>query len=104
MAESHSRIRLAFLVAVLIGVATVSMVVDRRALRDGTRDLPAWAGPILDATIPVQRAVAFPAEVVRGAWGRYVALVGVNEENASGGAASFAGGASAPASGPSPGP
>jgi rod shape-determining protein MreC len=82
MAESHSRIRLALLVAVLIGVATVSMVVDRRALRDGTRDLPAWAGPILDATIPVQRAVAFPAEVVRGAWGRYAALVGVNEENA----------------------
>lgn len=81
MAESHSRIRLALLVAVLIGAATVSMVVDRRALRDGTRELPAWARPILDLTIPVQRAVAFPAEVLRGAWGRYVSLVGVNEEN-----------------------
>lgn len=83
MAESHSRIRLALLVAVLIGVATVSMVVDRRALRDGTRNLPGWARPILDLTIPVQRVVAFPAEVMRGAWGRYVSLVGVHEENES---------------------
>ena len=81
MAESHSRIGLALLVAVLIGIATVSMVVDRRALRDGTRDLPAWAGPILDMTIPVQRAVALPAQVMRGAWERYVSLVGVNEQN-----------------------
>ena len=81
MAESHSRIRLALLVSVLIGIATVSMVVDRRALRDGTRDLPAWAGPILDMTIPVQRAVALPAQVMRGAWERYVSLVGVNEQN-----------------------
>jgi rod shape-determining protein MreC len=81
MAESHSRIHLALLVAVLIGVATVSMVVDRRALRDGTRDLPGWAGPILDLTIPVQRAVAFPAQVMRGAWSHYVSLVGVHEKN-----------------------
>jgi len=81
MAESQNRIRLALLVAVLIGAATVSMVVDRRQLRDGTRDLPAWAGPILDMTIPVQRAIAFPAEVIRGAWGRYVSLVAVNEKN-----------------------
>ncbi len=81
MAESHNRIRLALVVSVLIGVATVNMVVDRRALRDGTRDLPAWAGPILDLTIKVQRAVAFPAEMLQDAWSRYVTLVGVNEQN-----------------------
>jgi rod shape-determining protein MreC len=81
MAEFPSRIRLSFLVALLIGVATVSMVVDRRALRAGGRDLPAWAGPVVDAAVPVQRAVALPVDLMRGAWSRYVALVDAQEES-----------------------
>ena len=80
MAEFRSRIRLSFLVALLVGLATVSMVVDRRALRAGGRDLPAWAGPVVDAAVPVQKAVALPVDLVREAWSRYVALIGVEEE------------------------
>ena len=45
MVEFHSRIRLSLLVAALVATATVSMVVDRQALRGGGRELPAWAGP-----------------------------------------------------------
>ena len=81
MAEFRSRISLSFLVALLIAVATVSMVVDRRALRAGGRDLPAWAGTVIDAAVPVQKAVALPVDLVRGAWSRYVALVGAQEES-----------------------
>lgn len=81
MAEAQSRIRLSLLVVVLVGAATVSMVVDRRALIERGRDLPAWAGPILDLAVPVERALAWPFEAMRVAWSRYVALVGVNEEN-----------------------
>jgi rod shape-determining protein MreC len=81
MAEFPSRIRLSLLVMVLVAVATVTMVVDRRALRAGRRELPTWAGPVLDVAVPVQRAVALPVDLVRGAWSRYVALVGAREEN-----------------------
>ena len=49
MAETRNRVSLTLLVAALVGVATVTMVVDRRALRDSTRELPAWAGGLLDA-------------------------------------------------------
>jgi rod shape-determining protein MreC len=65
----------------LVGVATVTMVVDRRALRDGTRELPAWAGGLLDVAVPVQRALALPVDFVRGAWRRTAALVDVEHEN-----------------------
>ena len=81
MAEFRSRIRLSFLVALLIAVATVSMVVDRRALWAGGRELPAWAGPVVDAAVPLQKAVALPVDLVRGAWSRYVALAGAQEES-----------------------
>jgi rod shape-determining protein MreC len=81
MFEFQSRIRLSLLVVVLVGAATVSMVVDRRALYAGRRNLPAWAAPVLDAAVPVQKAVALPVDLVRGGWSRYVALVGAHEQN-----------------------
>jgi rod shape-determining protein MreC len=74
--------RLPLLVVGLVAVATVSMVVDRRALRAGPRELPPWAGPILDATVPLQKAIALPIDFVRDAWGRYADLVGVADRNA----------------------
>ena len=74
--------RLPLLVVGLVAVATVSMVVDRRALRGGPRELPPWAGPILDAAVPIQKALAFPIDLARQTWGRYGDLVGVAEENA----------------------
>jgi rod shape-determining protein MreC len=81
MVEVQSRVRLSLVVAALVAVATVSMVVDRRALRAGTRHLPAWAGPVLDVAVPVQRAVALPVDLAREAWTNYVSLVGVREDN-----------------------
>jgi rod shape-determining protein MreC len=83
MAEFHSRTRLTLIVVVLVGVATVSMVVDRRAFRSGDRDLPTWAGPLLDAAVPIQKAVSWPFQAIQGAWVHYMALVGVREENQS---------------------
>ncbi len=74
--------RLSLLVVGLVAAATVSMVVDRRALRVGERQLPPWAGPILDATVPLQKAIALPIDFVRHAWGRYADLVDVAEHNA----------------------
>ena len=58
MVEFSSRMRLLLLVVGLVAFATVSMVVDRRALWAGSRELPAWAGPVLDAAVPIQKAVA----------------------------------------------
>jgi rod shape-determining protein MreC len=74
--------RLSLLVVGLVAAATISMVVDRRALRVGGRELPPWAGPILDATVPLQKAIAFPIDFVRHAWGRYADLVDVADRNA----------------------
>ena len=82
MVEAQNRIRLSLLVALLLAVATVSMVVDRRALRSGGRELPTWLGPVLDVAVPVQRIVTWPVELVRRGWLRYAALLHVRDENA----------------------
>lgn len=81
MVETQNRVRLTLLVVALVGFATVTMVVDRRALRDRSRELPAWAGPLLDIAAPVQRALSAPVDWVRGGWQRYVSLVDVQQEN-----------------------
>src|SRR5262245_14719662 len=81
MADLRVRMRLSLLVGGLVAAATVSMVVDRRALRGGPRELPPWAGPILDATVPLQKAIAFPIDFVRHTWGHYADLVAVSERN-----------------------
>jgi rod shape-determining protein MreC len=81
MGDFRSRIRFLLFVGALLGVALVTLVSDRRALLQGRRELPAWLGGILDLTVPVQKAVAFPAELVRDAWRHYLDLVGVQAEN-----------------------
>jgi rod shape-determining protein MreC len=81
MAEFHRRLPISLLVAGLIAVAVVSMVVDRRAVISGSRDLPAWAGAIMDVAAPVQKAVAMPFEAIRSAWDRYVAVLDAEREN-----------------------
>ncbi len=82
MAEIRSRLSVSLVVTGLIAVATVSMVVDRRALRDGARDLPAWTGVVLNLTVPVQRMIAIPVDVIRDGWTRYVALFDTESDNA----------------------
>lgn len=81
MGEFRNRIRVLMLVLVLLGVALVTMVSDRRAMSEGRSDLPRWAGGILDLAVPVQKMVALPVDLVRDTWGHYVDLVGVNETN-----------------------
>ena len=81
MAESPRRLSVSLFVAGLVAVAVVSMVVDRRAAMRGGRELPAWAGAIMDVAAPVQKAVAMPFEAVRNVWNRYVAVLDAKREN-----------------------
>jgi rod shape-determining protein MreC len=57
------------------------MVMDRRDLAAGGRDLPWWQGLLLEVTIPVQKLVAMPAGFVRETWQGYVDLLDVREDN-----------------------
>jgi rod shape-determining protein MreC len=81
MAAFPKRLPVSLLVAGLIAVAVVSMVVDRRALTGGGRELPAWAGAVMDTAAPLQRAVAMPFEAVRDGFRRYVSLLDTRSEN-----------------------
>jgi len=81
MTEYRSRVLIAFLVAGLVGFSLVNMVVDRRALGEGGRELSWWGGLVLDVAVPVEKVVAAPFSAVRHAWGNYVALGDVREEN-----------------------
>jgi rod shape-determining protein MreC len=81
MGEFRSRVSVSILATGLAGVALVSMVADRRSLLDGSRDLPFWAGAVLDIAVPVQKMVALPIDMMRDSWRDYVALVDVREEN-----------------------
>jgi rod shape-determining protein MreC len=81
MGEFGRRVRIAVLVVALVAVALVSMVSDRRAWVAGDRALPWGTGAILDVAVPIQNAIATPVDFARDAWSRYVALMGVREEN-----------------------
>ncbi len=66
----------------LILLATITMVTDRRALKEnGGRDLSWWEGIVLEIAVPVQKGVSAPVDAVRDAWRNYVDLVGVRREN-----------------------
>ncbi len=81
MGEFRSRIAFSLLIATLVAVATISMVVDRRARLTGGSLLPGWSRYVLDAAVPLQKMVTLPFDGVRDAWGRYLALVGVADQN-----------------------
>ncbi len=81
MSEFRSRVLIAFLISGVIGIALLNMVVDRRALGQGGRDLPWWSAAVLDVAVPVQKMVAVPLGFARDSWIDYVALVKVREEN-----------------------
>ncbi|MEM7410645.1 MAG: rod shape-determining protein MreC [Myxococcota bacterium] len=81
MIEIRSRVWLAGLVAVLVGVALINMVVDRRSLADGGREYSWWSGLVLDVAVPVQKMVALPFEFTRNTWQEYLSLVEVGREN-----------------------
>jgi len=81
MTEARSRVLLACLAAALVGIALINMVVDRRALARGGRELSWWNGLVLDVAVPVQKMVSLPLEAARDSWDDYVALVDVKSEN-----------------------
>ena len=81
MSEFRSRVLIAFLVAVVIGVALLNMVVDHRAVGQGGRDLPWWSAAVLDVAVPIQKMVAVPFTAARGGWQDYVSLLSVRDEN-----------------------
>lgn len=81
MPEFRSRVVIAFLITGLLGVALVNMVVDRRAVGSGGRELPWWSGAVLDLAVPIQKMVAVPFDFAREHWRDYTALVDVREEN-----------------------
>ncbi len=66
----------------LILLAIVSMVGDRQPEpgADGA-DLTWWQGILLEVAIPIQKALAAPADAFGNTWRSYVDLVGVRADN-----------------------
>jgi rod shape-determining protein MreC len=62
-------------------LTAITMVSDRRAIRDDAADLPWWQAVVLEIAIPVQKMLLAPIEAASGAWARYGQLVGVREVN-----------------------
>jgi len=81
MTDFRSRVFIALLVTGLVGVALVNMVVDRRSLDEGGRELSWWSSLVLDAAVPIQKMVAVPFDLTRGAWQEYVAVLDVRDQN-----------------------
>ncbi len=81
MGEIRSRIVFSLLIAALVAVATISMVVDRRTRLGGESLLPGWSRFVLDAAVPLQKMMTLPFDGARDAWNRYLALVGVGDQN-----------------------
>jgi len=81
MPDLLKRLGAPLIVAFLILLTIVSMVVDRRALAEGGRELPVWQAIILEVTAPVERVVSAPIDGVRRFFSSYVDLLGVKAEN-----------------------
>ncbi len=60
----------------------ITMVTDRRGIRDDARDLPWWQAIVLEVTVPVQRVLLAPVDSARETWAGYIDLVGVRDQNA----------------------
>ncbi|MDJ0866225.1 MAG: rod shape-determining protein MreC [Myxococcota bacterium] len=81
MRDLLARLRVPLLFVLLAAVSLVAIASDRRALGAGGRDHGWLSGALLELTAPVQKALAFPVELVRDGWSRYAALLGVRDEN-----------------------
>lgn len=81
MREFFVRLRLPLLFAALVLLTLVSMVSDRRAIREGSTEHSWLPGAFLEIAVPVQKALTWPVDLLTGLWGRYVALVDLKAEN-----------------------
>ena len=80
MREFLIRLRLPLLFAMLVLLTLVSMLADRRVLAGFGRER-SFGGALLELAVPVQKALLFPIDFVRDGWSRYVALLGLREDN-----------------------
>ncbi len=81
MGDFLRRIRLPLIFAALVLLTTFFMIGDQRAARGERVDAPWPLSALLEAAAPIQRAVGWPIERVRGGWAEYMALVDVGREN-----------------------
>jgi rod shape-determining protein MreC len=81
MRDILSRLRVPILFGAILLLALISMHADRLARESGRGELGPARGLVLDITVPIQKMVAAPVDVVRDTWHRYVALVDLQSEN-----------------------
>jgi len=75
------RLRVPLLFGAILLLSLVSMHGDRRARAEGPGELGFARGLVLDVTVPLQKMVAAPVDLMRDTWQRYVALVDLQHEN-----------------------
>lgn len=80
MREFLSRLGLPLLFAGLVLLTLFSMVADRRVLAGLGRDR-SFGSALIEVVVPVQKALLSPVGAARDVWSRYVALVGLRDEN-----------------------
>ncbi len=79
MRELLARLRVPLLLGLLVLLALLTMDADRR---EADRSELGWASAlVLEVTVPVQKMIATPVDLVRDTWDRYVALVDLRAEN-----------------------
>jgi rod shape-determining protein MreC len=81
MGEFFARLRVLFLFGLLGFVSLIVMSSDRSTLRSDDREPAWWQGFLLEVAAPVQKALRFPADLIRDGWVRYVALLNLRDEN-----------------------
>lgn len=77
------RLRVPLLFGAILLLSLVTMHADRRARMDraGDGDLGFARGLVLDVTVPLQKMIAAPVDLLRDTWNQYVALVDLQHEN-----------------------
>ena len=81
MTEKRTRSMLALLAVGIVAAALVVMVADRRSQTVADRELSWFSAAVLDLSVPVQKLLSVPFDAIGEVWGRYLALVGVAQEN-----------------------
>ncbi len=81
MTEKRTRSMLVLLAVGIVAAALVVMVADRRSQTVADRELSWFSAAVLDLSVPVQKLLSVPFDAIGEVWGRYLALVGVAQEN-----------------------
>ena len=81
MRDMLYRLRVPILFGTILLLSLVSMHADRDSRAEGTGELGFASGLVLDVTVPLQKMIAAPVDLVRDTWQRYVALVDLRHEN-----------------------